>query len=205
MKEPPRRASEVHGKEVLLERFPLAIKAGLVPVTHAIGDAANRAVLDALEATKDLWQPLGMRPRIEHVQHLRPDDLKRFAKLGITASMQPVHFKFDAKRTAELLGERIATTHAWQTLQTHGTHLALGSDTPVAGPNVLEGLETACTRRSEEGKVYNEDEALEIESALAGYTRNAAYAIGWENRSGQTQTGLRRRFVRTLGRPPRGG
>ena len=180
---------EVHGKAVLLERFPLAIKAGLVPVTHAIGDAANQAVLDALDATKDLWQPLGMRPRIEHVQHLHPNDLGRFAELGVTASMQPVHFKFDAKRTAELLGERIETTHAWKTLRSHGTLLALGSDTPVAGPDVLEGLETACTRRSEEGKVYNGDEALGIETALAGYTRNAAYAIGWEHRSGQLKPG----------------
>ena len=180
---------EVHGKEVLLERFPLAIKAGLVPVTHAIGDAANRAVLDALEATKNLWQPIGMRPRVEHVQHLHPDDLPRFAELGVTASMQPIHFKFDAKRTAELLGERIKTTHAWRTLQQHGTLLALGSDTPVATPDVLEGLETACTRRSEEGEVYGKDEALDVETALAGYTRNAARAIGWENRSGQLKPG----------------
>lgn len=185
----------VHGREVLLERFPLAIEAGLVPVTHAIGDAAVRAVLDALEATRDLWQPLGMRPRIEHAQHLHKDDFKRFAELGVVASVQPIHFKFDAKRTRELLGERLQTTHAWRSLVAAGVRLALGSDTPVAGPDVLEGLQTALSRASEDGEVFTPAEILTLDEALAGYTRDAAYAVSWEHRSGSLKPGYDADFV----------
>ena len=179
----------VHGLETMLERFPLAIAAGLVPVTHAIGDAAVRAVLDALAATQDLWQPRGMRPRVEHAQHLHKDDIGRFASLGVIASVQPIHFRFDAKRTSEILGERLHTTHAWRSLLSAGTRLALGSDTPVAGPNVLEGLKTALSRASETGEVFTPSEVMTLDEALAGYTRDAAYAISWEHRSGQLKPG----------------
>ena len=181
---------EVHGYDILCERFPLAINAGLVPVTHAIGDAANRAVLNALSKTKDLWQPLGMRPRVEHVQHLHPDDLNRFAELGVIASMQPYHFRFDARRTRELLGDRLETTHAWKSLLESGATLAFGSDTPVAEPDVFGSLETAFNRTSEEGEVFHSGEAINLEQALVAYTRDAAYAIGWEHRSGQVRQGF---------------
>lgn len=179
----------VHGYETLRERFPLAIKAGLVPVTHAIGDAANRAVLDALTETKDLWQPLGMRPRVEHVQHLHPDDLTRFAELGVVASMQPYHFRFDAKQTQKLLGGRLKTTHAWKSLLESGAVLAFGSDTPVAEPDIFGSIETALRRTSEKGEVFHAEEAISLGQALAGYTRDAAYAISWEGRSGQLKEG----------------
>lgn len=176
---------EIHGRRVLQERIPMAIAAGLTPVIHAIGDAANEAVLDVLEVNKTAWQAKGMRPRIEHAQHLSPGDIGRFAALGVIASMQPIHFRFDARRTAELLGERIHTTHAWRSLVASGAILALGSDTPVATPDVLQGLNTAVKRLSEEGQVFVKAEALSIAEALAGYTRQAAYAISWEQRSGQ--------------------
>ena len=91
----------VHGPEVLAARLPVVIDAGLTPVTHAIGDAANRAILDALEATKPLWEAKGLRPRIEHAQHLHPDDIPRFGQLGVIASLQPYHLVFDAKTHQE--------------------------------------------------------------------------------------------------------
>jgi predicted amidohydrolase YtcJ len=175
---------EVHSRELMLERFPLAIKSGLVPVVHAIGDAANRIVLDCLEETKHLWQPLGMRPRIEHAQHLHADDIPRFAKLGVIPSMQPIHYRFDAKRTTELLPDRLDRTHAWRSLINAGSFIPLGSDTPVATPDVILGLQTACTRVAETEE-FGHGQVLKVEEALAGYTRNAAYTIGWENRSGQ--------------------
>lgn len=181
---------EVEGREILRERFPVAIKAGLTPVVHAIGDAANQAVLDVLEETQALWKAQGMRPRIEHAQHLAPKDIKRFADLGVIASMQPIHFKFDAESTASLLGERIDTTHAWRSLLDSGASLPFGSDTPVASPDVVVGLETAVSRRSEQGKVYGEAECLSIEEALAAYTKHAAYAVKWEDHSGQLKAGF---------------
>jgi predicted amidohydrolase YtcJ len=175
---------EVHSRELMRERFPLAIKAGLVPVIHAIGDAANRVVLDCLEETQHLWQPLGMRPRVEHAQHLHPDDIQRFARLGVIPSVQPIHYRFDAKRIAELLPDRVELAHAWRSLIEAGSSLPLGSDTPVATPDVMLGLHTACTRFSEDGSMIG-SQKLTMDEALAGYTKNAAYTISWEHRSGQ--------------------
>lgn len=194
---------EVHSRELMRERFPLAISAGLVPVIHAIGDAANRIVLDCLEETKHLWQPLGMRPRIEHAQHLHRDDIPRFAKLGVIPSVQPIHYRFDAKRTTELLPDRLAGTHAWRSLIEAGSVLPLGSDTPVATPDVVLGLQTACTRVAE-SEEFGHDQVLKVEEALAGYTYNAAYTIGWENHSGQLKEGFDADLV-ILSHDPREG
>jgi predicted amidohydrolase YtcJ len=174
----------VHSFEYLMERFPLAIKAGLVPVIHAIGDKANRDVLNALEQTRRLWQPLNMRPRIEHAQHLHPNDVERFAQLGVIPSMQPIHYRFDAKRIAELLPDRLEQAHAWRMLADSGAKIPLGSDTPVATPDVILGLKTACSRHAEDGSIIG-SQTLTIDEALAGYTKNAAYTINWEKRSGQ--------------------
>ncbi len=181
---------EVDGRDLLLERIPLALQAGLMPVIHAIGDAANRMVLDVLAETQQLWLAAGLRPRVEHAQHLSPADIPRFAQLGVTVSMQPIHFRFDARRTAELLGERLHTTHAWQSLWRSGSSLALGSDTPVASPDVMAGLRTATMRQAEEGDVFTPEECLSIQQALEGYTVNAALAINWQQRSGQLMPGF---------------
>jgi predicted amidohydrolase YtcJ len=179
---------EVHSRELLRERLPLAIGAGLVPVIHAIGDAANRFVLDVLEETKHLWQPLKMRPRIEHAQHLHPNDIPRFARLGVIPSIQPIHYRFDAKRIGELLPDRVEGAHAWRLLIDSGAAIPLGSDTPVATPDVMLGLHTACTRLSEDGSMIG-SQKLTVEEALAGYTKHAARAISWEHRSGQIKAG----------------
>ncbi|MGL4611043.1 MAG: amidohydrolase [Trueperaceae bacterium] len=184
----------VHSFEYLLGRFPLAIKAGFVPVIHAIGDKANRDVLNALEQTKHLWQPLNMRPRIEHAQHLHSDDVPRFAKLGVIPSMQPIHYRFDAKRIAELLSGRLGQAHAWRALADTGAFIPLGSDTPIATPDVILGLQTVCTRVAEDGSVVG-SQKLSLDEALAGYTKHAARAISWEHRSGQMKTGCDADFV----------
>jgi predicted amidohydrolase YtcJ len=179
----------VHSRELMLERFPLAIQAGLVPVIHAIGDAANQIVLDCLEASQHLWQAQHMRPRIEHAQHLKALDIPRFAQMGVIPSMQPIHYRFDAKRTTELLPDRLEGTHAWRKLIQAGSIIPLGSDTPVATPDVILGLETACKRKAESIE-FGHDQVLTIDEALAGYTRHGAYAIGWEHRSGQLKAGF---------------
>lgn len=194
----------VDGPDVLRERYPKAIAAGLVPVCHAIGDAAIREVLNVLEETRHLWQAKHMRPRLEHAQHLHPDDIGRFGNLGVTASVQPLHLRFDAKRTGELLGERLATTHPWRSLKGGGALLAFGSDTPVASPGVIAGLISATERLSEEGEVVGLEQALTLEEALAAYTCDAAHAIGWEHRSGQLKPGFDADLV-VLSGPPQEG
>ena len=185
----------VHGPEVLRERYPKAINAGLTLVTHAIGDAANRAVLGALEATKEQWQAKGLRPRLEHVQHLHPDDVARAAQLGVVVSMQPIHLTFDVKRIGELLTDRQNGAYRTKALLDAGTVLAFGSDTPVAHPDVIAGLRAACLREAVDGSRLNPDEALSVDEALAAYTKGAAYAISREHRSGQLRAGFDADFV----------
>lgn len=181
---------EVDGPEVLAERYPLAIDAGLVPVTHAIGDAANRAVLDALESAAPRWRARGLRPRIEHAQHLHPADVARFARSGVVASMQPIHLTFDVGSVHSLLADREARAYPMRALLDAGAPLAFGSDTPVAEPDVLAGVRAACRRSGADGAVLGPDAAILPAEALACYTVGGAFAIQREGRSGRLLPGF---------------
>jgi len=178
------------GPEVLRERVPLALDAGLTPVVHAIGDAATRAALDAFEATRPQWRALGLRPRLEHAQHMHPADVARAGRLGIVASMQPVHLTFDIGSIENLLADRKDRAYAIRSLAAAGAVLAFGSDTPVAPPGVFDGLRAACRRSDGDGRRLNASEALSPDAALAAYTTGAAYAIEAEGRSGMLKPGF---------------
>ncbi len=179
----------VDGPEVLARRLPLAVRAGLTPVVHAIGDAANRAVLDAFEAAPQ-WRAAGMRPRIEHAQHLHPDDVARFGALGVVASAQPLHLTFDVPTIAHALPDRRSRAYPFASLRAAGAVLAFGSDTPVAEPDVLAAVRAAVHREGVDGSVLEPAERLTLEQALAAYTVGAAYAIGRERRSGRLAPGF---------------
>ena len=174
---------------VLAERMPLALDAGLVPVIHAIGDAANRAVLDALAAFRSRWVGAGLLPRIEHAQHLHPDDVPRFGSLGVVASVQPAHLPFDAPSIRQLLGDRIERAYPWRTLEATGALLAFGSDAPVATPDVFATLRAAVRRIGVDGEPLRKGESLSVDRALAAHTHGAARAIGWGGRSGRLRGG----------------
>ncbi len=178
------------GPDVMRERMPMALAAGLVPVVHAIGDAATRATLDAFEATAEQWRALGLRPRLEHAQHMHPDDVARAGRLGVVASMQPIHLTFDLPSIAALLPERLTRAYAMRSLAAAGAPLAFGSDTPVASPDVFVGLRAACRRADATGARLNPSEALSPDAALAAYTTGAAYAIQAEHRSGMLRPGF---------------
>jgi predicted amidohydrolase YtcJ len=194
MLEPYQGTSEhgvaVHGPELLAERYPLAISSGLAPVTHAIGDAAARAVLDALERTAPAWRARGLRPRIEHAQHMTDEDVGRLARLGVVASMQPVHLTFDVPSISALLPDRRQRAYPVASLLLAGAAVAFGSDTPVARPDVFEGLRAACRRTGVDGSVLCPEQSLTPLQALHAYTRGAAYAIGREERSGALLPGF---------------
>jgi predicted amidohydrolase YtcJ len=183
------RGMAVDGPEVLAARLRLAAEAGFAGVIHAIGDAAVRAALDALEATEDAWRPLGLRPRIEHVQHVHDDDIPRFARLGVTASMQPIHLTFDAPSIRAALPDRVARAYRMRDLRDAGAVLAFGSDTTVAPPDVLAGLRAAVRRLDAAGVALAPEQALDVDEALEGWTRGAATAIGREARSGVLRPG----------------
>lgn len=180
----------VHGPDVLAERMPVAIEAGFAPVVHAIGDAANRAAIDALQATRARWEALGLRPRLEHAQHLSAADSARAGAMRLPVSVQPGHLVFDLRPIQELLPDRQEEAYAFGTLQKNGAVLAMGSDAPIARPDVLAGVRAACTRTDEDGRALTPAERLGVEEALAAYTRGAAFAIQREHRSGQLRAGF---------------
>ena len=187
---------QVDFKETLIERGRLALELGFCPVVHAIGDRANREMLDALEVLTPLARDKNVRLRLEHAQHLHPQDIARFGKLGIVASVQPIHAPGDVKNIQRLLGEtRGNTTYAFRSLLETGAVLALGSDAPVATPDPILGFQAAVERLDLEGKPWNPEQALSRLEALRGYTTGAAFAAGWEGWYGQVAPGFAADFT----------
>lgn len=191
------------GPDVLRARIPRAIRAGLVPVAHAIGDAAVRALVDVLEETAPDWRPAGMRPRIEHAQHVRPEDVTRIGRLGLVASMQPLHLTFDAPTIHEHLRDREDRAYPVRGLMEAGATVAFGSDTPVAPPNVVASLRAAVTRRGMHDLVVGAGEAITPRQAVWAYTRGAAAAIGREGTSGVLRRGADADLVAMTADPTR--
>jgi hypothetical protein len=164
--------------------------AGALPLAvHAIGDRANRLVLDTLADVG----PGGLRHRIEHVQLLHPDDVPRLAQLGVVASMQPIHATQDYEMAERYWGARCETAYAWRSLLEAGTPLAFGSDAPVEDLNPFVGIHAAVTRRCADGapgpQGWYPEQRLDVEEAVRAYTRGAAYAVGLEQRLGSLTPG----------------
>jgi predicted amidohydrolase YtcJ len=167
---------------------------GIPTSVHAIGDRANREVLDIFEELAQARPQPSIPHRIEHVQIIDPDDLPRLAKLGITASMQPIHILDDMDMADILLQDRASRAYRVGSLAKSGALLALGSDAPVADPNPFLGIHGAITRqrpdRMEVGRWYD-NERITLEQALYGYTAGPALASGWHNVIGAISPGKR--------------
>lgn len=169
-----------------------AVAAGIAPVVHAIGDRANRDVLDVFEESIAAGASPALRFRIEHVQLLHPDDIARFARLGVVASMQPTHCTSDRYMAMRLWGERSRYAYAWRSLLQSGAALAFGSDCPVETISPLAGIHAAATRqRADEpdSAPWYPEECLSPEQALRAFTRGAAYASGEEQTKGSLAPG----------------
>ena len=178
-----------------------ATAGGLPLAVHAIGDRANRLVLDTLSGLRGdgacsspPFPPLSSRHRIEHVQLLHPADVPRLAALGVVASMQPIHATQDCEMAGRYWGERCATAYAWRSLLQAGTLLAFGSDCPVEDLNPFLGLHAAVTRRrANDGfpgpQGWIPHQRLTVEEALHAYTLGAACAAGLEDRLGSLAPG----------------
>jgi predicted amidohydrolase YtcJ len=155
---------------------------------HAIGDRANRIVLDEYEKlrVKDL------RWRIEHAQVLSQQDIPRLSQLGVIASMQPTHATSDGPWATDRLGtERAKGAYAWRSLLKHHTLLAGGSDAPVEDINPLWGIYAAVTRRDHQGRLDWPDDSQTVsrEEALRMFTIDAAYAAFHEDQTGSLKAG----------------
>jgi predicted amidohydrolase YtcJ len=150
---------------------------GLQPIVHAIGDRANKTLLDWYAGLSEEHRRR-LRPRVEHTQHLLPEDVRRFGELGVIASMQPYHKADDGRYAEQRLGpERIKTSYAFRGLLDSGATLAFGSDWPVVTVNPFAGIHAAVTARTLDGKIFVPEQSITVEEALLAYTRNAARAL----------------------------
>jgi predicted amidohydrolase YtcJ len=150
---------------------------GLQYCVHAIGDRANREVLNVFEST--LQAESGLRWRVEHAQHIDPQDIPRFRQLGVIASMQAIHCTSDAPFVVKRLGEQRARTgaYAWRSLLDSGVRLANGTDAPVEDVAPLPCLYAAVTRkRTDSGLTFFPEQKMTREEALLSYTLWNAYA-----------------------------
>jgi predicted amidohydrolase YtcJ len=183
--------------EELAAMVSRANAAGISCAVHAIGDAACRAALDAFQAAASEASTAegisGLRNRIEHAQLLHPADLARFARLGVVASMQPIHATSDMLIAERYWGDRCVGAYAWRSLLDSGASIAFGSDCPVETPNPLAGIHAAVTRRRSDGSPgpqgWRPAERISVEEALRGYTTGAAYAAGRERDLGSISPG----------------
>jgi predicted amidohydrolase YtcJ len=161
--------------------------AGLQVAVHAIGDQANAMLLDIVAQTH------ARRVRDEHTQHLRAQDIARFAALDVVASMQPYH-AIDDGRWAEkrVRAEVLRTSYAWRSLLAAGAHLAFGSDWPVAPLSPILGIDAAVNRRTLDGKHpegWYANESIGVREAVIAYTRGSAYAARREKELGALEPG----------------
>lgn len=176
-----------------------ADKAGLQVNIHAIGDKANATILDIYERTAAANGARDRRFRIEHSQHLRQEDIKRFGSLKVVASMQPFHIIDDGRWAWKRLDEkRLKGTYAFRTLLDTGAVLAFGSDSPVAPLNPLFGVYAAVTRRTLDDKNPNgwiPEQKISVLEAVRAYTLGSAYAEFQENVKGSIEPGKLADFV----------
>ncbi len=185
-----------------------AVAAGFSPALHAIGDEANHLALDiyehALNPQSEIRNPKSSfpRPRIEHAQHLLPADIARFGRLGVVASMQPLHKADDGRYAERAIGkERCRTSYAFRNLLDAGAPLAFGSDWPVVSLNPFLGIHAAVTGRTLDGKRFVPEQNITVGEALRAYTRGAAFASGDERHLGRIKPGYFADFVVLEGDP----
>jgi predicted amidohydrolase YtcJ len=188
--------------------------AGIAVAVHAIGDAANRRVLDAFARARqaesgqatlpggpdaDGYRLYRLRHRIEHAQLVDPTDWPRFRELGVIASMQPIHATSDMEAADRLWGARAGQgAYAWRSLKRAGARLAFGSDCPVETFAPLLGIHAAVTRQDAAGRPpggWYPQERLSVAEAVRAYTRDAAYAAGEDHLKGSLEPGKLADFV----------
>ncbi|MDL5046367.1 amidohydrolase family protein [Oscillatoria amoena NRMC-F 0135] len=189
----------VTSEDEMYRRIKSADSAGLQVMTHAIGDKAIHTLLNIYERVAKENGVRDRRFRVEHAQHIHPDDIKRFAQLQVIPSMQPYHAIDDGRWAEKIIGyERCKTTYAFRSLFDANAKPAFGSDWFVAPPTPLEGIYAAVTRRTLDDKNpdgWVPEQKVMVEEALKAYTVNAAYASFEENLKGSIEPGKLADFV----------
>jgi predicted amidohydrolase YtcJ len=183
------------GTGALAELIRAGAAKGLQPAVHAIGDRSNHVVLDWFESL-DADVRVRLRPRIEHAQHLLPEDVERFTRLNVVPSMQPYHKADDGRYAEQRLGpRRVQTSYAFRSLLDSGALLAFGSDWPVMSGDPFLGIHAAVTAETLDGEVFVPQQAISVVEAIECYTVNAAKCLLNESETGSIRVGLRADFV----------
>ncbi len=193
----PATSGLLHGQMfpegIMEERILAADRAGLQVAIHAIGDRANALLLDIYEKAGRVNGPRDRRFRIEHAQHLRPEDIARFGRSGVIASVQPYHLADDGRWAERKIGPRRArTTYPFRSLLSGGAVLAGGSDWTVAPLDPILGIHAAVTRATLDGRRpggWVPEEKLSVEEAVRAFTFGGAYAEFAEAEKGTLEEG----------------
>ena len=187
----------VNEKEVLYRIFKETNDLGFQIACHAIGDKANRTVVDIYldmfnkSLEKDKIEKADLRHRIEHASLITKDTLKDAAKLGIIIATQPLFINTEYKWLENRLGpERIKYVYPFKSIIDSGTIIAGASDAPVESPNVLKAIQVAVTRNG-----FVPEQSITVNEALKMFTYNAAYALKQENIKGSLEKGKLADFV----------
>ncbi|MEV0120352.1 amidohydrolase [Streptomyces sp. NPDC050703] len=189
--------------EALTETIVGGHLAGWQLAVHAIGDRAADIALDALERAQRLRPRPGARHRIEHAGLIRPDQLPRFAQLGLSAVVQPNFLRYFGDDYAAIMGEaRAPWLYRGRAFLDHGVPLIGSSDRPVADGSPLRAIQFMVERTSESGQVIGTAEAVTVDEALYAYTAAGAHACNWEHSLG-TLTPGKRADLTVLGDDPR--
>jgi len=175
--------------EELAEIIRAGARAGWPVAVHAIGDLANREALDAFETTRGDWQPLGLRHRIEHAQCLAPEDVGRFAELGVACSVQFSHAPSDRDLADRFWAGRTDGAYAFRSLWESGALVANGSDAPVEELDPIAGIAAGVLRTIDERPAWHPEQTLTVQQALEASTVYPAWLAGDERRRGKLLPG----------------
>jgi predicted amidohydrolase YtcJ len=166
-----------------------AARIGFPVAVHAIGDLANHEALDGYEQTRDEWRPRGLRQRIEHAQLLAEEDLARFAKLGIAASVQFSHAPSDRDIAERHWAGMTERAYAYGSLASSGALLVNGSDAPIEELDPLLGVRAGVLRTLDSREAWHPEQAVSVDVALQASTVNPAWLAGDERRRGRLLPG----------------
>jgi predicted amidohydrolase YtcJ len=180
---------EMYYEKTHIKGIPLAI--------HAIGDRANSFLLDFFGKKHAISRKLGLKHRIEHVQILRKEDIGKFKKFDVAASMQPVHLMADRDMADRHWGDRSRYAYAFNSLLKSGARLGFGSDAPIESANPFLGIYAALARKSPDDTrdSWYPEQCITLKQAVAAYTTGAAEICGWKDRLGRIAEGMAADFV----------
>lgn len=195
------RGVDLLSAEEFEEVVRLASEGSLRVAVHAIGDRANRTALDVFERTRPLWHGRGLVPRIEHAQLVHPEDIPRFGRLGVAASVQPTHLLSDAATADAAWGERCRGAFAWRSLEGAGALLAFGSDAPIEDIDPLLAIHAAVNRARPGAAGWRSAEAVDVASALRATSVGPAVLAGRQRRLGTLTKGMTADLVVLEGDP----